>query len=463
MPSSKRRDVEFSKAQSQASWSRCAGYPECPSAPHTSWQRALSALVRRGFLSSVMIALLAWSTPALAQQGRATVRLDGRAILRLSGTPDRDADTRADDVERRLASVLQHEDTLPPVQIEQTANGAHRTLSLLGVPLVTVTPEDAQDHLTSADALSAQWSRALDSALARAQKRRRGAWGGFGGEVVAAIRAAFAGVAESAGTIVPRALASLLVILMFWAIASAVRFLLRMLFRRVINDLTVENLLKQVAYYAVWALGMAVAVDALGLDKRSVATGLGLTGLALGFALKDILSNFVSGILLLALRPFRVGDQIIVGETEGTVERVVLRATQLRTYDGRAVLVPNAELFTSRVTNNTAAPIRRASFRVFLGYDVDAPKALEVMVRAVQSVEGVLAQPAPSAQLTNLGQDDLEVELRFWTDSRRSDFVETTSDARKAVVAAARAASIPLPDPDARFVVFRNQPPSAKP
>lgn len=325
------------------------------------------------------------------------------------------------------------------------------------MPLVTVTPEDAQDHLTSLDALSAQWVRALDGALAQAQKRRRGTWGRFGGEVLAAIRAAFGGVAESAVTTVPRALASLLVVLMFWAIASAVRFLLRILFRRIIDDLTVENLLKQVAYYAVWALGMVVAIDALGLDKRSVATGLGLTGLALGFALKDILSNFVSGILLLALRPFRVGDQIIVGETEGTVERVVLRATELRTYDGRTVLVPNAQVFTSRVTNNTSAPIRRASFRVFLGYDADAPHALDVMVRAVQSVEGVLAQPAPSAQLAELGQDDLEVDLRFWTDSRRSDFVETVSEARKAVVAAAKAASIPLPDPDARFVVFRNQ------
>lgn len=413
----------------------------------------------RGFVSIALLAtMLACATPAVAQEGRSTVRLDGRAILRLSGIPGRDAETRADDVERRLASVLQHPTTLPPVQTEPTANGAHRTLSILGVPLVTVTPEDAQDHLTSLDALSAQWARELDGALAQAQKRRRGLWGRFGGEVLAAIRAAFGSVAESAVTIVPRALASILVILVFWGIASAVRFLLRILFRRIIDDLTVENLLKQVAYYAVWALGMVIAIDALGLDKRSVATGLGLTGFALGFALKDILSNFVSGLLLLALRPFRVGDQIIVGETEGTVERVVLRATQLRTYDGRAVLVPNAEVFTSRVTNNTAAPIRRASFRVFLGYDVDAPHALDVMVEAVKSVEGILEQPAPSAQVAELGQDDLEVELRFWTDSRRADFVETTSKARQAVLAAAKAASIPLPDPDARFVVHRNQP-----
>jgi small-conductance mechanosensitive channel len=230
-------------------------------------------------------------------------------------------------------------------------------------------------------------------------------------------------------------------------------------FRRVIADLTIENLLKQVAYYAIWALGLVIAVDALGLDRRSVATGLGLTGIALGFALKDILSNFVSGLLLLALRPFRIGDQIIVGETEGTVQRVVLRATELRTYDGRAVLVPNAELFTARVTNNTAAPIRRASFPVHLGYDADVSAAVSVFAHALATVSGVLAAPPPSAQVRELGPADVVVEVRFWTDSLRSDYVETASQARCAVLSAAKARGIPLPNPDARLVTFRNAPP----
>ena len=95
------------------------------------------------------------------------------------------------------------------------------------------------------------------------------------------------------------------------------------------------------------------------MNLESVATALGLGGVAVGFALKDILSNLVSGVLILAMRPFEIGDQIVISETEGTVEQIELRATQIRTYDGRLVLVPNGEVFTSRITNNTASPLRR--------------------------------------------------------------------------------------------------------
>jgi len=199
-----------------------------------------------------------------------------------------------------------------------------------------------------------------------------------------------------------------------------------------------------------------VALDAFGFDPRTVATGLGLTGLALGFALKDVLSNFVSGILILTLRPFELGDQIVVDETEGNVERIELRATQLRTYDGRVVLVPNAEVFTSRIINNTAAPIRRSSVELFIGYDSDLQKVVNVVTDAAQSAAGVLAEPRVSVRIRELGQDDVVVEVRFWTDSRRSDFVATTSAVRIAIVGALKQAGIGLPDPDVRILVPRH-------
>ncbi len=200
-------------------------------------------------------------------------------------------------------------------------------------------------------------------------------WGRFGAEVQTSVQSAFSRLLESGIRIVPRALAAIPVLGLFWLIASGVRSLLRAVFARIIDDRTVESFVKQGAYYAVWAIGLIVAADALGFLPQMVVTGLGLTGLALGFALKDIVSNFVSGLLILALRPFALGDQIGVGETEGSAERIELRATQIRTYDGRLVLVPNAELFTSRVTNNTASPVRRAVVSLYLGYDADIADA----------------------------------------------------------------------------------------
>jgi small-conductance mechanosensitive channel len=199
-----------------------------------------------------------------------------------------------------------------------------------------------------------------------------------------------------------------------------------------------------------------VALDAFGFDPQAVATGLGLTSLALGFALKDILSNFISGLLILVLRPFELGDQIIVGETEGNVERIELRATQLRTYDGRVVLVPNAEVFTSRIINNTADPIRRGSVALFIGYDSNLQKAIAVIQKAAQVTAGVLEEPAASVRVQELGQDDIVIEVRFWTDSRRSDFVATDSQVRQAIVAALKEADIGLPDPNVRILMPRH-------
>lgn len=392
----------------------------------------------------------------MAQNERSTVRLDGSAVFRVSAIDNTDATARARQIERRMNRLLENPTALSAPQIESNQNSTQRVITIAGVPVVTVTQTDAQDNLTTVEALSAQWSQAIASALERASQRRLSPGGRFIAEVRSSVETAFGRLIESAITIIPRALAALFVIGLFWAIATFVRWLMRLIFRQIVEDLTTENLIKQVAYYAVWGLGLIVALDAFGFDPQAVATGLGLTSLALGFALKDILSNFISGILILVLRPFELSDQIIVGETEGSVERIDLRATQLRTYDGRVVLVPNAEVFTSRIINNTAAPIRRSSITFFLGYDSDLRKAITVMETATQATAGVLNDPPASVRIRELGQDDILIDVRFWTDSRRSDFVATTSAVREAIVIALKAAEIGLPDPDVQILLSRH-------
>lgn len=400
--------------------------------------------------------MLLGAAAAAAQGDRTTVRVDGRSVLRVGAADSSTAAQRAARIERRLATLLESPRALPAARVEAAgAGGVERLITVAGVPVVTVTQADAEDNLTTVDVLALQWTRVLDAELARAGERRLSRWGRFGAEVQASVQAAFSRLLESAIRIVPRALAALLVLGLFWLLASGVRFVLRAIFARVIEDRTVESLLKQGAYYAIWTLGLIVAIDALGFQPQTVVTGLGLTGLALGFALKDIISNFVSGLLILALRPFELGDQIVVGETEGSVERIELRATQIRTYDGRLVLVPNAEVFTSRVTNNTASPVRRAVVPLFLGYDSDLRRAFEAVREATVAAPGVLAEPPVAVRVSELGQDDLILESRFWTDSRRSDFTATQAVVRAGIVDALRAAGIGLPDPDLRILVPR--------
>lgn len=397
-------------------------------------------------------------SPASAQDDRATVRLDGRAIFRVGPTGDLGAGERARQIERRLATLLETPSAIAPAQIERAgADDGERVVTVAGVPVVTVTQADADDNVADIDTVAVQWAAAVTSALNRSAEARLTPGGRFVAEVRAAIEAAVARLVESAIRVIPRMLAALMVIAVFWGIAEVVRRLMRLIFRRIVDDLTIENLIKQVAYYAVWIVGVVVAIDALGLDPATVATGLGLTGLALGFALQDIISNFVSGILILTLRPFRLGDQIVVGETEGGVERIQLRATEIRTYDGRLVLVPNAEVFTSRVTNNTASPVRRGSVEVYLGYEVDLEQAQAVVRAAVERAPGVLDEPPASVRVQALGADDVRLEARFWTDSRRSDYVATASTVRRVIVEALRQDGLPLSAPSLRVVLSEDR------
>ena len=207
-----------------------------------------------------------------------------------------------------------------------------------------------------------------------------------------------------------------------------------------------------VAYYVLLAAGAMVALDVLGVSPQSIATAFGLVGVALGFALRDIVSNLVAGVLLISSQEFAIGDQIVVGETEGTVEQVDLRATHIRTYDGRMVIVPNGLIYTSQVINNTESPFRRASVFFHLGYGVDLTLVQRIVLDAVITVHGVAESPPPTMRVNDLAAGAILLEARFWTDSKRLDFMNTASAAREAIVGTLKRHSVPLPDASIRVV-----------
>jgi small conductance mechanosensitive channel len=260
--------------------------------------------------------------------------------------------------------------------------------------------------------------------------------------------------------VLPAVVAAAILLILCWGLATGARRIAGLVAKR-LRDRTMQILVTQFTYYAVWALGFIVALDAIGLNLEAVVTGLGLGSVAIGFALKDILSNLVSGMLILLMRPFEMGDQIVIEQTEGTVERIELRATHIRTYDGRLVLVPNGEVFTSRITNNTESPLRRASVGVYLGYQQDLARALSIILDAVKAVPGVAQTPAPSMRVQDLSRECLHLEARFWGESRRADLMNTASAARVAIFDALTAAGFQLPNPDQRFVTIAPADPDA--
>ncbi|WP_426957977.1 mechanosensitive ion channel family protein [Muricoccus radiodurans] len=184
---------------------------------------------------------------------------------------------------------------------------------------------------------------------------------------------------------------------------------------------------------------------------------LGIGGVAIGFAFRDVLQNLLAGILILLTRPFRIGDQIRQGDVEGTVEDVWVRATVLRTYDNRRILIPNASLFTSQIEVITAYEKRRLQFPLTIGNGDDIALARETIERALRGTRGVLADPPPEALVTGLGQSGVDLVARFWIDPpRRREAVDALDGAVEAVKVALTEAGIDLPFPTSQLL-FHDQ------
>ena len=184
---------------------------------------------------------------------------------------------------------------------------------------------------------------------------------------------------------------------------------------------------------------------------------LGIGGVAIGFAFRDVLQNLLAGILILLTRPFVIGDQIRAGSFEGTVEDVWVRATVLRTYDNQRVLIPNATLFVDKITVITAHDKRRLAFPVTIGNGDDIGEARHVIVEALRATEGVLSDPPPEALVTGLGAAGVDMTARLWIDPpRRRDAVDALDHAISNVKEALTAAGIDLPYPTTQ-VLFHDQ------
>jgi small conductance mechanosensitive channel len=141
---------------------------------------------------------------------------------------------------------------------------------------------------------------------------------------------------------------------------------------------------------------------------------LGIGGVAIGFAFRDILQNLLAGILLLLTQPFRLGDQIKTGEFEGTVEEIRIRATTIRTYDNRRAVIPNTDLFAGKVLVNTAYDHRRLTVRFAIGNSDDVREAKRVLLGVARGAEGVLRKPAPVVRVAELGDFAVQLDLFAW-------------------------------------------------
>ncbi|HBE50721.1 MAG TPA: mechanosensitive ion channel protein MscS, partial [Cyanobacteria bacterium UBA11369] len=184
---------------------------------------------------------------------------------------------------------------------------------------------------------------------------------------------------------------------------------------------------------------------------------LGISGVAIGFAFRDILQNFLAGILILLTEPFRINDQIVFKNFEGTVENIETRATTIKTYDGRRIVIPNAELFTNSVTVNTAFDKRRLEYDVGIGYGDDIDRAKQLMLEAMHSVEQVLKDPAPDVLVMDLAESTVNIRARWWVNPPRwADALDSRDKVLSAIKKKLMANGIDLPFPTQQ-ILFHDQ------
>lgn len=210
--------------------------------------------------------------------------------------------------------------------------------------------------------------------------------------------------------------------------------------------------------WAVIVLGLLVVATIVfpSVKPADVLATLGIGSVAIGFAFKDILQNWLSGLLILYRQPFRNGDQIKSGEFEGTVERIEARATLIKTYDGQRVVIPNSDIYTRAVTVRTAFPKRRSEYDVGIGYGDDVEEACRVILEAMGRVEGVEKEPAPEAFAWALDASSINIKVRWWSDSHRANVVHVQGRAIAAIKDALSGAGIDLPFPT-RVVLLHDQ------
>ena len=206
------------------------------------------------------------------------------------------------------------------------------------------------------------------------------------------------------------------------------------LVRRVLErrgfDRTVLSLGNSVMGVLVVVLAVSIGFMAAGFPRflTAVATLGGALALALGFAAQDLIGNFVAGVFIIKDKPFEVGDWIEWDDNAGRVEDIDLRVSRVRTFDNERVTVPNGELANNAITNPVAYDTLRQKFVFGIGYDNDIDHATDCILEEAEAVDGILADPAPSVRVTELGDSAVGLRSRFWIDEPdRGDFVRVRS------------------------------------
>jgi len=236
-------------------------------------------------------------------------------------------------------------------------------------------------------------------------------------------------------------------LLLAWLLARLVRFFLK---EEVVPRLRLRRgsgqSLITLTNYVVWGVGIALAASAAGLSGTQLSVVIGALSVGIGFGLQTIVNNFVSGLILIFEQPIKVGDTVQTPDLWGRVERIGIRASVIRSFEGAEIVVPNGDLVSKTVTNWTRTDeIRRTEVLVGVAYGTDPAKVLEILGRVAEEHPKVLKSPEIKAHMIRFGDSSLDFRLRAW--APMDDWIDVMSDLNVAINRELNAAGITIPFP----------------
>jgi small conductance mechanosensitive channel len=238
-----------------------------------------------------------------------------------------------------------------------------------------------------------------------------------------------------------------------WTVAGWIRRVIRRTLDSVpVLDETLKPLIANLVRYAVLIFVLIAVLNQFGVQTTSIIAVLAATGLAIGLALQGMLANVASGVMLLFLRPFNVGEYVEAGGIAGTVAEIGLFNTEIKSSAGPGLVVPNSKIWDGPITNFSRNPTRRFDIAVGIGYDDDIDGAMALLKGLLTGDDRVLDDPEPLVVVQELGDSAVIINLRAWT--RSGDYGATVWDLNKEIITELQATgySIPFPQRDVHIV-----------
>ncbi len=247
---------------------------------------------------------------------------------------------------------------------------------------------------------------------------------------------------------------ALAVLVLTWVIASWARRAIHRALNRPRIDQTFGRFVGNLARWIIIIMGLVACLGVFGVNTTSLAAVVGAAGLAVGLALQGSLTNLAAGVMLLLLRPFKVGDVIQIGSLMGTVYEIELFNLKLNGPDFRRIILPNSQVFGSVIENYTHNPRRRADVMVGIAYAADTVRTREVLMKAVTSVAGLLSDPPPEVVLMELGTSSVNWRVSGWCIP--TDWAKQRQAITEAVKRHLDAAGISIPFPQMEVRLLGN-------